>query len=112
MDIHDGTAGLIAERFRALGEPTRLLILASLREGELTVGDLVDITGSGQANISKHLQLLLRQGFVERRKEGTSSFYRIADPAVFELCDLVCGAIREQVERQREALATGGSRVD
>ncbi len=109
MELHDGTAGLIAERFRALGEPTRLLILAALREGERTVGELVDLTGSGQANISKHLQLLHRQGFVERRKEGTSSFYRIGDPAVFELCDLVCGTIREQLERQQEALATDGS---
>ncbi len=111
MDLHDGTASLIAERFRALGEPTRLLILAALRDGERTVGDLVDLTGSGQANISKHLQLLHRQGFVERRKEGTSSFYRIADPAVFELCDLVCGTIREQLERQQQVLATDGSRA-
>lgn len=111
MELHDGTAGLIAERFRALGEPTRLLILAALREGERTVGELVDLTGSGQANISKHLQLLHRHGFVERRKEGTSSFYRIADPAVFELCDLVCGTIREQLERQQQVLATDGSRA-
>ena len=73
------------------------------------LGELVDRTGSGQANISKHLQLLHRQGFVERRKEGTSSCYRIGDPAVFELCDLVCGTIREQLERQQEALTTEGS---
>jgi DNA-binding transcriptional ArsR family regulator len=111
VELHDGTADLIAERFRALGEPTRLLILASLQQGERSVGELVDLTGSGQANISKHLQLLHRQGFVARRKAGTSSFYRISDPAVFELCDLVCGTIRKQLNRQQETLAPGPSRV-
>jgi ArsR family transcriptional regulator len=111
VELHDGTADLIAERFRALGEPTRLLILAALREGERSVGELVGLTGSGQANISKHLQLLHGQGFVARRKEGTSTYYRIADPAVFELCDLVCGAMRVQLDRRQETLATGESRV-
>jgi DNA-binding transcriptional ArsR family regulator len=61
---------LIAERLRALAEPARLQILSLLRGGELTVTDLVDGTGLGQANVSKHLRLLLAAGFVARRKDG------------------------------------------
>lgn len=80
----------IAERFRLLGEPMRLRILAFLREGELNVNDLVEATGSGQANISRHLSALRQSGVLARRKEGTRVFYRIADETVYELCRVVC----------------------
>jgi len=53
------------------------------------VGELAEESGASGANTSKHLQLLLQQGFIERRKEGTTTWYRIADPAVFELCSLI-----------------------
>jgi DNA-binding transcriptional ArsR family regulator len=44
-----------------------------------------------------HLSALLSEGFVARRKRGTSSIYRIADPAVLDLCDNVCAAIESQL---------------
>ena len=98
------TATLISERFRALGEPMRLALLHQLRGGERTVSDLVARLGAGQANVSKHLQLLHRHGFVARRKEGVTTWYRIADPSVFELCDLVCGGLRNEVAARRRAV--------
>ncbi|HEU5183802.1 MAG TPA: metalloregulator ArsR/SmtB family transcription factor, partial [Gemmatimonadaceae bacterium] len=61
---------IVAERFKAIGEPVRLQILNALRDGEMTVTELVDETGLGQGNVSKHLQLLHGLGFVTRRKEG------------------------------------------
>ena len=54
---------LVAERFHALAEPKRLQIMQALRGGERTVGDLVEATGLGTANVSKHLQLLNGAGF-------------------------------------------------
>ena len=54
---------LVAQRFRALAEPARLQILQCMRRHEMTVTDLVGETGLGQANVSKHLQLLHAQGF-------------------------------------------------
>lgn len=95
---------LVAERFRALAEPARLRILDALRDGELTVTQLMEETGLGQANLSKHLQLLHGLGFVDRRKDGLYVFYRIADPQVFELCELVCGRIEEQTDARRRTL--------
>lgn len=94
----------VAERFRVLGEPMRLNILHALREGERTVTELVELTGGGQANVSKHLQTLFQQGFVTRRKDGTSTRYAIRSPEVFALCDLVCGGVEEDLERRRQAL--------
>ncbi len=89
----------VAERFKALGEPARLRILDALRRKALTVGDLVERTQLNQANLSKHLQLLHRRGFVERSKDGLFVYYRLADPDVFQLCDIMCGRI-EQLQRR------------
>ena len=92
----------IAERFKALAEPTRLQLLQCLRDGEATVTELVRRTGLTQANVSKHLHLLLGLGFVARRKAGLFSYYRLADKDVFRLCDLMCGRIeREMKARER-----------
>jgi DNA-binding transcriptional ArsR family regulator len=93
---------LVAERFKALGEPTRLRILNVLREGEKTVSELMEGTGLGQANVSKHLQLLHGLGFVERRKEGLHVHYRLANEDVFQLCDLMCGRLEAEAQVLRE----------
>lgn len=81
----------LAERFKALAEPSRLAILSVLHGGEMSVGELVEQTELGQANVSKHLDTLRRYGFVERRKEGLNVFYRVADKDVFRICDIMCG---------------------
>lgn len=89
---------LVAERFKALGEPARLRILNALRSRELSVTELVSETELGQANTSKHLQVLYTLGFVERRKDGLHVYYSLASEDVFALCDIVCGRLAEQVE--------------
>jgi DNA-binding transcriptional ArsR family regulator len=70
---------LIAQRFRALGDATRLALLQALFERERTVQDLCAVTRASQANTSKHLALLLDQGLVARRRDGLFTRYRIAD---------------------------------
>jgi len=97
---------MIAERFKALGEPARLQLLRCLQGGELSVNELVEETGLGQANVSKHLQLLYGMGFVTRRKEGLYVYYALADRNVFKLCDLMCGRIEAQLEAQQRLLAS------
>jgi DNA-binding transcriptional ArsR family regulator len=102
--LTDANADAIADRFKALGEPMRLRLLNVLREGERSVGELAERTSSGQANVSKHLQVLLQQGYVTRRKEGTTSWYTITDQQVFTLCSLVCGGLEDELDRRRKAL--------
>lgn len=96
---------LIAERFRALAEPARLHIMSALRGGERAVGELVEVTGFGVANVSKHLQMLHAAGFVKRRKEGLYVYYALAGDDVFVLCDLMCGRIEAETESRRRALS-------
>ena len=98
---------LVAARFRALGEPARLQILHALRRGELSVNDLVDETELGQANVSKHLQILHSLGFVARRKEGLFVYYRLADKSVFQLCDIMCGRIESRMRGVERMLRAG-----
>jgi DNA-binding transcriptional ArsR family regulator len=95
---------LIAARFRVLSEPMRLRILHTLGDGERTVGELVEELGAGQANVSKHLGLLLDAGVVRRRKEGLSAFYAVADESIFELCELVCSSLEDRLAAQRAAV--------
>src|ERR1700743_2669254 len=64
---------------KAAGEDTRLRILALLAEAELTVSDLTDILHQSQPRISRHLKLLAEAGLVERFREGTWAFFRIAE---------------------------------
>ena len=96
---------LVAERFRALAEPARLHIMQALRNGEKTVGELVDVTGLGTANVSKHLQLLYASGFVTRRKEGLFVYYGLAGEDVFRLCDIMCGRLAAEAQNRRQVLS-------
>ncbi len=87
----------IAQRFKVLGEPIRLEILNQLMvHDELNVMRLVELTGQRQANISKHLTLMAREGILERRKDGLNVYYRIADPTIQGICMLVCGRLKEE----------------
>jgi DNA-binding transcriptional ArsR family regulator len=94
----------VAHYFSALAEPTRLRILNCLREREHNVGELAVRCNCSQANVSRHLSTLAKHGLVAREGRGTTVFYRIADPSVYALCDLVCGNVARQLERQAEQL--------
>ncbi len=89
----------VASYFQALSEPTRLSLLNLLRDGERNVGELAQLTGYTPANVSRHMALLTSHGLVARESRGTSVYYRIADPSVYQLCDLVCGNLARQFER-------------
>lgn len=97
---------LVAERFRALGEPARLHLLIALRDGERSVGELVEVTGLATANVSKHLQQLHGAGYVTRRKEGLFVLYGLDGTHVMKLCDLMCGQLEAEAEAQRKLFAS------
>lgn len=98
-------AELIARRFLALSDPTRLRIIDVLRDrGEASVRELTEVLGTSQQNVSKHLATLHAEGFLARRKQGTSVIYAISDPAVLDLCEQVCGGIEAQLSSLEAAL--------
>jgi ArsR family transcriptional regulator len=95
---------LVAARFRALGDPTRVRLLNELLQGERPVLALAARTGLGQPTVSKHLGVLLREGIVGRRQQGTQAFYRVTDPSMAALCDLVCESLAAKLSGHLEAL--------
>ena len=105
MVMNDKTLDLVAQRFRVLGDPVRLRLLNALNAGERSVADLVEELGASQANVSKHLGVLLRSGLVRRRKEGLFVYYACADPSVFQICNVVCGSLRDWLARDLSLLA-------
>lgn len=102
--LDDRALGHVAEYFRALSEPLRLKILNALRDKPRNVGDLTELLDGSQANVSKHLATLMRHGLVERSTQGTNAFYRISDPSVYQLCDLVCGQMAQRFASQAQML--------
>jgi DNA-binding transcriptional ArsR family regulator len=108
--IPEGALDLIAARFCVLSEPMRLKILNALGDDELTVNELVKATGSGQANISKHLGILFREGIMVRRKEGLSTYYAIADKSIFTLCEIVGASLGRQMSSRQKAVSSFAGR--
>lgn len=95
---------MMAEFFKVLSEVSRLQILCSLKPGAKNVTQIIEETGLGQANVSKHLKILTQAGIVARTPQGSSVFYQIVNPSIFELCDLVCDSLSVQIKQQHQHL--------
>ena len=96
----------VAERFRVLGDVTRLGIIRTLLDdGEQNVGQLVHRLDTSQANVSKHLRVLHDARIVTRRTEGTAAFYSVTDPSLMPVCAIVCDRLREQVAADARTFA-------
>jgi DNA-binding transcriptional ArsR family regulator len=104
---------LMARRLKALADPSRLAVLRLLCGGERCVTEIVEETGLAQANVSKHLRILLGEGFVIARRERRNVFYRLSNGTSEEICAIVCRSIRERASGETRALAryTGRKRA-
>jgi len=69
---------------RALGDPKRLCVLESLAGGEASVGELATRVACQVPNMSQHLAVLRSAGLVSARRDGSTVYYRLADPKVLE----------------------------
>jgi ArsR family transcriptional regulator len=82
-----GTAESLACLFAALSNPQRLRLLWALRDGECCVCELQTALDAPQSTVATHLRCLTEAGLVTTRKEGKWSYYRAADPTVFDLIE-------------------------
>ena len=106
--LPDPLVELIAQRFRLLGEPTRIKLLDALRAGPATVTELQAASDASQQNVSKHLGMLVDAGLVRRVKDGNRAYFSIADESLFDLCEQVCGSLRRQVAQLDAVLQLEG----
>lgn len=96
MKLEHAELERVAAFFRAFSEPTRLALLQELKQGALSVGELVDRLPTTQANISKQLKILHEAGLVRREKLGTHVLYSISEPAALDLCRIACNKLNQQ----------------
>lgn len=95
-----------AEICKTLANPTRLMILHFLREGEKSVGELAKLVGLRQANLSQHLSIMRQAQILKTRKQGSNIYYSVAYPKINTACDIVRQLLTESLERRQE-LARG-----
>ncbi len=103
-DVLPGALNHVAEYFKVLSEVSRLQVLCCLKTRPKHVTQIIAETGLGQANVSKHLKILTQAGIVKRTPEGVSVIYEIADPILFQLCNLVCDRLQVRLEEQTKQL--------
>ena len=94
-----------ADLFRALGHPARIRILEVLAEGERSVGDMAPLVGIESSHLSQQLAVLRRAGLVSTRKEGSSVYYAIRDPATVELLAVAKRILINSLSGSSELLA-------
>lgn len=89
---------LLARFFKGLDDPTRILILTLLQDGERSVGEIVDLLGSPQGRVSSHLSCLRWCGYVQTRRQGRHVYYRLADDRVRTLLQLAEDLVTEHAQ--------------
>jgi DNA-binding transcriptional ArsR family regulator len=92
---HAQSLALKAKLFRGFSDPSRLSILEALRDDARSVGELVEITGLSQSNVSNHLSCLLDCGLVLREPQGRRVIYRLTDERVGALLALADELLEE-----------------
>ena len=83
----------LVARFRALADPTRLMLLGILLDEQLTVGELAEVCQTAQPGVSRHLSALREAGLVLPRRQGAMTFYRAQAQD-----GLLQGPLRAQIE--------------
>lgn len=101
-DIDDRMAARLAETFKALSDPTRVRLIAALRDAEVCVGDLARALGLEQSTVSHQLRLLRALQIVRARKAGRHVYYALDDDHVRGLFAQGIEHVRHQGAEQRE----------
>jgi ArsR family transcriptional regulator, virulence genes transcriptional regulator len=91
-----------AQLCKTMGNAARLLIVHTLREGPMRVSDIVEATALAQAKVSQHLAVFRAYGIVTTKRDGKDVIYRIANPKLTRVCDLMREVLAEQADERSE----------
>jgi ArsR family transcriptional regulator, virulence genes transcriptional regulator len=91
-----------AQICKTLANPTRLMIIHMLRDGEKSVGELAAILGLRQANLSQHLTIMRQTQILKTRKQGSSIYYSLANPKINNACDMVREVLVQLLDQKQQ----------
>ena len=97
-----------ADFLKGLAHPVRLQIIEYLKNGEASVGKLVQALGVKQSNLSRHLATLRELGVLETRQEKTSVFYAIHDHDIFKIFRPIAEMLRKKLKKSEKILQSLG----
>jgi DNA-binding transcriptional ArsR family regulator len=100
--------GFKAELFKALGHPVRIRILELLRDGERSVSDMQSGLEIEMSSVSQQLAVLRARGLVSGRREGTTVYYSVVDPQVYDLLDTARAMFQRQLTELQEMAEADG----
>ena len=92
---------------KTISNPRRQAILDTIRDGEMTVSDLIKETGISQANLSQHLSILRSKGVVETRRDGNNVYYSLSDLKILEAYDLISEVLKDSASSRDKAIKEG-----
>lgn len=95
---------LRAEILKALAQPTRLKIIDFLRDGERCVCEIFPAIDEEQSNTSRHLSMMLSAGVLSRRKDGLKIYYKIKQPEVLQIDDIVTQIVKQEISVRHDLL--------
>ncbi len=96
---------LHADVCKVFSNAKRLEILNTLRDREMTAGELIEKIGLSKANLSQHMSILKSKGVVLTRREGVNIYYRISNPKITQACDLMREVLLEQFQEKGKIVA-------
>jgi len=97
---------LHADICKIFSNPKRLEIINTLKDRELSAGDLIDKIGLSKANLSQHMSVLRSKGVVLTRREGVNIYYRIANPKIIQACHLMREVLLEQFQEKGKIVSS------
>ena len=89
---------LCADMLKAMAQPTRLRIIELLRDGEHCVCEIFPAIGHEQSNTSRHLQMMLKSGILNQRKDGLKIYYSLRHPEILQILDLAEELVQKEAE--------------
>ena len=95
---------LQADICKTMAKPIRMEIIYALKDGEKSVGELVEATGLTKSNVSQHLSILKSATVVSARREGQSIFYSITNEKILEACRLMREVLMEQLSEKQKLI--------
>lgn len=102
---------LCAEILKAIAQPTRLRIIELLRDGEHCVCEIYPAIGHEQSNTSRHLQMMLKSGILNQRKEGLKIYYSLRHPEVVQMVQLAEQIVLHEAARSAKLVRGKGSKA-
>ena len=97
---------LHADVCKVFSNAKRLEILNTLRDKEMTAGELIEKIGLSKANLSQHMSILKSKGVVSTRREGVNIYYRISNSKITQACDLMREVLLEQFQEKGNMVAS------